>query len=161
MDKYIYVRGVKDVDNDDGAAGDANHLTSICIPVRNITGIHPAAAQTGITGATDLEIKFLSFRNQGPYGGQAGASGDECVQDTIIIKITTHKHKEVIDELIRAINSNGPLYNDGFIDVLDNVTTNLANETVSPIKISKHILDIGGYTSDTDITGLVMKAKQT
>ena len=44
MDKYIYVRGVKDVDKDDGAANSANHLTSICVPVRNITGIHPAAS---------------------------------------------------------------------------------------------------------------------
>ena len=109
----------------------------------------------------NLEIKFLSLRNQGPYGGQAGASGDECVQDVIILNIASHKHKEVTDEIIRAINSNGPLYNDGFIDVLDNVRTNLANETVSPIKISKHISDIGGYTSDEDFTGLLMKAKQT
>tara|TARA_R100000734_G_C3296805_1_gene87882 strand:+ start:117 stop:593 length:477 start_codon:yes stop_codon:yes gene_type:complete len=155
MDKYIYVRGVKDVDGDDGNAGSANHLTSICIPVRNITGIHPAAS----SGDTNLEIKFLSLRNQGPYGGQAGSADQETVQDTITLKIASHKHKEVIDEIIKAINSNRPLYNDGFIDVLDNVTTNLANETVSPIKISKHIEDIGGYgADDTDITGLLMKA---
>ena len=157
MDKYIYVRGVKDVDNDDGAAGSANHLTSVCIPVRNITGIHPAAS----SGDTNLEIKFLSLRNQGPYGGQAGTSGDETVQDTIILNIASHKHKEVTDAILRAINANAPLYNDGFIDVLDNVTTNLANETIDAIKISEHISDIGGYTSDTDITGLLVKAKHS
>ena len=151
MDKYIYVRGVKDVDNDDGNAGSANHLTSICIPVRNITGIHPS-------DGTNLQIKFLSLRNQGPYGGQAGSADEETVQDTITLNIASHKHKEVTDAILRAINSNAPLYNDGFIDVLDNVTTNLANETIDAIKISKHISDIGGYTSDTDITGLLVKA---
>tara|TARA_R100000388_G_C7125978_1_gene103192 strand:+ start:56 stop:538 length:483 start_codon:yes stop_codon:yes gene_type:complete len=156
MDKYIYVRGVKDVDNDDGQAGSANNLTSVCIPVRNITGILPCSNGV-LAGDTHIEIKFLSIRNQGPHGGQAGTADAETVQDTIILKIASHKHKEVIDEIIRAINANAPLYNDGFIDVLDNVATNLANEAVSPIKISRHITDIGGYTSDTNITGLVLK----
>jgi hypothetical protein len=147
-DTYLYFRGVVDEDNDDGQAGSAVVLTSVAIPARNITGIGPA------TDAT-VAIKFLSVRNQGPRGGQAGAADDEIIQDTITIACNTHRHQGVIDAIVRAMND---VHSDGFIDVLDDVTTNFANSTVSAVRLHEDITGIGGYTSDNNITGISVAA---
>ena len=147
-DTYLYFRGVVDEDNDDGQAGSAVVLTSVAIPARNITGIAPASDAT-------IAIKFLSVRNQGPRGGQAGASGDEIIQDTITIACNTHRHQGVINAIIGAMND---VHSDGFIDVLDDVTTNYANNTIDAVKLHNDITGIGGYTSDTVITGISVAA---
>ena len=147
-DTYLYFRGVADEDNDDGQAASAVLLTSIAIPARNITGIAPASDAT-------IAIKFLSVRNQGPRGGQAGTSGEETIQDTITIACNTHRHQGVINAIIGAMND---VHSDGFIDVLDDVTTNYANSTVSPVRLHNDITGIGGYTSDTVLTGISVAA---
>ena len=132
MDKYLYFRGVVDEDNDDGQTGSAVLLSSIAIPARNITGIHPSAAAT-------IKVNFLSVRNQGPHGGWAGATGEEIIQDTITIACNTHRHQPVIDSIIRAIND---VHSDGFIDVCDDVTTNYANSTVSAVRLHSDITGV-------------------
>ena len=147
-DTYLYFRGVVDEDNDDGQAGSAVVLTSLAIPARNITGIGPASDST-------IAIKFLSIRNQGPNGGQAGATGDEIIQDTVTIACTAHRHQPVIDTIIRAMNG---VHSDGFVDVLDDVTTNYANETVAAVRLHNDITGIGGYTNDNSITGISVAA---
>ena len=147
-DTYLYFRGVVDEDNDDGQTGSAVLLSSIAIPARNITGIAPA------TDAT-IAIKFLSARNQGPRGGQAGATGDEIIQDTITIACNTHRHQGVINAIIGAMND---VHSDGFIDVCDDVTTNFANNTVSAVRLHNDITSMGGYTSDTNMTGISVAA---
>ena len=146
LDKFLYFRQVKDVDNDDGQTNGATNPTSICIPAKNIMSIAPASDTT-------LQIRFKSMKNS--PASAAGASGDEILTDTVTLTVNTHKHKDVADALIGAINSNR-LYNDGFIDVVDAVTTNLANETVSGIFLHPDITGIAGYTNDTDATGIAV-----
>ena len=132
-DTYLYFRAVADEDNDDGDGGSSSvNPTSIAIPARNITGIAPASDAT-------IDIKFLSVKNQGPHGGQAGTSGEEIIQDTITIACNTHRHQPVIDSIIRAIND---VHSDGFIDVCDDVTTNYANSTVSAVRLHSDITGV-------------------
>ena len=145
MDKYLYFRGILDEDNDDGQAGSATQLTSICLPARMITGIGPSA-----DGA--LQIYLKSIRNQ---PGHAGASGDEIVSDIVTLDVTTHRHKVVADEILRAISSTGPMYTDGFIDVVDDVTTIVSGDAArTATSIHGDLTNVGGYTSDTNSTGL-------
>jgi len=148
MENYLYFRGVVDEDNDDGQTGSAVLLSSIAIPARNITGIGPASDST-------VAIKFLSVRNQGPRGGQAGATSEEIIQDTITIACTTHRHQSVIDSIVRAMND---VHSDGFIDVCDDVVTNFANSTISEVRLNSNITSMGGYTSDTNMTGISVAA---
>ena len=147
-DTYLYFRGVLDEDNDDGQTGSAVLLSSVAIPARNITGVAPASDAT-------LDIKFLSVRNQGPHGGQAGATGDEIIQDTITVAVNTHRHQGVINAIIGAMND---VHRDGFIDVCDDVTTNFAGSTISAVRLHGDITSMGGYTSDTNMTGISVAA---
>ena len=138
-DTYLYFRAVADEDNDDGDGGSSSvNPTSIAIPARNITGIAPASDTT-------VAIKFLSVRNQGPRGGQAGASGDEIIQDTITLGVNTHRHQVVIDTIIRAMND---VHSDGFIDVCDDVATLYGDSTIAEVRLHKDITGI----ADTGIS---------
>lgn len=133
MDKYLYFRSVEDEDNDDGdGASSGINPTSLIVPARNITAIFPASATT-------IAVFFKSIRNN---QGHAGASGDEIVRDNITITIASHTHKAIIDTIIRAINSTGPNYSDGFIDLCDDVTTNTADAAVSAVRIHPSISGI-------------------
>tara|TARA_R100000664_G_C2722485_1_gene115523 strand:- start:493 stop:930 length:438 start_codon:yes stop_codon:yes gene_type:complete len=130
MDKYLYFRAVADEDNDDGdGASSGINPTSLIIPAKNITGIGPG-------NGTTLLIFFKSVRNG---KGHAGASEDEIVQDSVTLTIASHTHKAITDTIIRAINSTGPNYSDGFIDVCDDVTTNAADETVDAVRLHSSI----------------------
>mgnify|MGYP003155259593 FL=1 len=145
MDKYLYFRGILDEDNDDGQAGSAAQLTSLCVPARMITGIGPSTDST-------LQIFFKSIRNQ---PGHAGGANEEIVSDSITLDVTTHRHKVVADEILRAISSTGPMYTDGFIDVVDDVTTIVADDAArTATSIHGDLTNVGGYTSDTNSTGI-------
>jgi hypothetical protein len=138
-DTYLYFRAVADEDNDDGdGASSSVNPTSIAIPARNITGIAPASDAT-------VAIKFLSVRNQGPRGGQAGAADDEIIQDTITLGVNTHRHQGVIDTIIRAMND---VHSDGFIDVCDDVATLYGDSTIAEVRLHKDITGI----ADTGIS---------
>lgn len=138
MDKYLFFRAVADEDNDDGdGASSGVNPTSIAIPARNITAIGPASGTT-------LEIYFKSVRNQAGNG----TDDENVVSDKVVIGIGSHTHKEVIDNILRAIASTGPNYTDGFIDVCDDMTTNAADETVSAVRLNANITGI----ADTGIT---------
>ena len=144
MDKYLYFRGVLDEDNDDGQAGSAAQLTSVCLPARNITGIGPGSDAT-------LVVYFKSVRNQ---PGHAGASGDEIISDSITLAVTTHRHKVVTDAILRAISSTGSM-KDPFIDVVDDCTTIVSGDAaITATPIHGDLEPVGGYTSDTNLTGL-------
>ena len=146
MEKFLYFRVVADVDNDDGTAkgSDTDHPTSLMIPSSKIVSIAPSTDSI-------LLIQFESVRNQPAM--RAGATGEEVLTDFVGIEITRHKHKEVADAIIQAINSN-QLYTDGFITVFDHVTTNLANEAVEEIKLHPDIIGPAAYTSDADCTAI-------
>jgi len=146
MDKFLYFRTVADVDNDDGVCGSATQLSSVCIPAKNIMAMAPASDTT-------LIIRYKPMKNVGGLG----ASGEEVLTDTITLTVNAHTHKNVVDALVAAINSN-KLYNDGFIDVVDTVTTNLANATIPAIFFHGDITGVSGYTDDTNATGLAVAA---
>ena len=145
MDKYLYFRTVADVDNDDGQTNGATNPTSLCIPARNIVSMAPASATT-------LQIRFKPVKN-GTTG--SNQSGEEVLTDSVTLTVNNHTHRNVADALIGAINSN-KLYNDGFIDVVDTVTTNLANASVDAIFFHSDITGVSGYTDDTDATGFAV-----
>jgi len=144
MDKFLYFRTVVDADNDDGAAG-SNNDTSLCVPTKNIVGMAPASDTT-------LKISFKTLANS---PGFAGGTGEEIINDFVTLTVNAHTHKVVMDEIIRAINSNH-LYNDGFIVVADTVTTNVANETVEKVFLHPDITGFNGYTDDTNATGITV-----
>ena len=147
MDKFLYFRTVADADNDDGNAGGATQLTSVCFPAKNIMSMAPASATT-------LQIRYIPIKNGRVTGG---TTNDEVLTDTVTLTVNEHTHKNVVDSLVAAINSNR-LYTDGFIDVVDTVTTNVANETVSAVFFHPDITGVDGYTDDTDATGISVAA---
>ena len=107
MEKYLYFRTQADQDNDDGMDD------SVYVKASSITGLVP-------TSTTALTIFFETVKNQ---PGHAGASGDEIIRDSVILNCTAGKVKQVMQTIVRAINSSAPLYNDGVIVVADDVTT--------------------------------------
>jgi|TARA_R100000084_G_C4623817_1_gene134643 hypothetical protein len=146
MDKFLYFRSITDVDSDDGSCGAG--VTSVCIPAKNIMSMAPASDTT-------LQIRYKSMKNS--PASAAGAQNDEILTDTITLTVNAHTHKNVVDALIAAINSN-KLYTDGFIDVIDIVTTNLANETIDAIFFHPDLTGVDGYTSETNCTALTVAA---
>ena len=127
MDKYFYFRDVADeVDDDDASA-------SVVVPVKNITAIGPH------NSITTLNIWFKNLKN-------------EVVNDYVTLTVTRGKMKEVMAELVSAMNS-GP-HSDGFIVIADNVatTTNASSiqgndVTVVPSYISTDITSVSVVTS--------------
>ena len=134
MDKYFYFRTQADQDADDGIDD------SICIPVRQIRGMNP-------TSDTALTIWFDSV-----YNTYTGGDGEVVISDSVILNVTQGKTQEVLETLIRVINSGYPAYTDGFITVADDVTTTYltsaagADETVLGQYISAHITSCGAIT---------------
>ena len=127
MDKYFYFRDVADeVDDDDASA-------SVVVPVKNITAIGPH------NSITTLNIWFKNLKN-------------EAVNDYVTLTVTRGKMKEVMAELVSAMNS-GP-HSDGFVVIADNVatTTNASSiqgndVTVVPSYISTDITSVSVVTS--------------
>ena len=118
MEKYLYFRTVADEDNDDGdTASSGIAPTSIAIPASSIVGMAPSAAGT-------LTIWFNSVRNS-----MSDGDNEVVIKDSVVLNITTKRHKKVMDAIIRSING-GP-HSDGWIVVADDMTTNYANETVT------------------------------
>ena len=130
MEKYLYFRTVADEDNDDGDTGSSGIApTSIAIPASSIVGMAPSAAGT-------VTIWFKSVRNVFTQG-----DAEEVLKDSVVLNITTKRHKKVMDAIIRAING-GP-HSDGWIVVADDMTTNAADETVSANYIHADITSCG------------------
>ena len=127
MDKYFYFRDVADeIDDDDASA-------SVVVPVKNITAIGPHNSKT------TLNIWFKNLKN-------------EAVNDYVTLTVTRGKMKEVMAELVSAMNS-GP-HSDGFVVIADNVatTTNASSiqgndVTVVPSYISGDITSVALVTS--------------
>ena len=134
MDKYFYFRTQADQDADDGIDD------SLCLPVRQIRGMNP-------TSDTALTIWFDSV-----YNTYTGGDAEVVISDSVILNVTQGKTQEVLETLIRVINSSYPAYTDGFITVADDVTTTHltstagADETVLGQYISGHITSCGAIT---------------
>ena len=127
MDKYFYFRDVADeIDDDDASA-------SVVVPVENITAIGPH------NSITTLNIWFKNLKG-------------EPTNDYVTLTVTRGKMKEVMAELVQAINS-GP-HSDGFVVVADLVTTTDGstsiqgnNKTVSSQFLTPHITSAALVTS--------------
>ena len=134
MDKYFYFRTQADQDADDGIDD------SLCLPVRQIRGMNP-------TSDTALTIWFDSV-----YNTYTGGDAEVVISDSVILNVTQGKTQEVLETLIRVINSSYPAYTDGFITVADDVTTTYltsgagADETVAAQYLSGHITSCGAIT---------------
>jgi len=134
IDKYLYFRTQADQNDDDGIDD------SLYLPARQITAIVP-------TSTTAITIFFESM-----YNTFANVAEDlNVISDSVIINCTQGKVKQVMETLVRAINSN-KLYGDGTIVVADDVTTTYltssagADETVSAKVLDSGITTCGAIT---------------
>lgn len=133
IDKYLYFRTQADQNDDDGIDD------SLYLPARQIKALVP-------TSTTALTIFFESIYNTFTAGDD-----EEVVSDSVVVNCTAGKVKQVMETLVRAINSN-KLYGDGTITVADDVTTTYltsaagADETVSAKKLDAGITTCGAIT---------------
>ena len=144
MDKYLYFRTVADEDNDDGAESAATNLTSLLIPASRLRWMNP-------TTDTALTLYFDSIKN---IEGADDQADEITIADSVTLLISSNQHREVMSHLVAAINNSKT----GFITVVDTVTTNVAGTTVDKIFSSPLITGMGGYTSDTNFTGIACVA---
>jgi len=146
-DVMLYFRGVADEDHDDGNAGAATQLTSLLIPAKRLRYMNP-------TSDTELTLFFDSVKNTEGADDQA----DEItISDTVVLTVNTNAHKEAMAGIVQAINASKT----GLVVVADTVTTNAADNTVSTTFIHPDITGMGGYTSDTNFTGIAVAAVHT
>ena len=133
-DKYLYFRTQADQADDDGIDD------SLYLPARTITAIVP-------TSATAITIFFESMYNT--WGNVA--EDLNAISDSVIINCTAGKVRQVMEHLVRSINSN-KLYGDGIIVVADDVTTTYltssasADETVDAKVLDSGITSCGAIT---------------
>ena len=134
-EKYLYFRTVADQDDNDGIDD------SIYVKASSITGMFP-------TSATAITIFFESVKNQAGNG----TDDENVISDSVIINHTAGLGKQVLQTIVRAINSTAPLYNDGVITVADDVTTTYLTSTAAADEtVSAQYID-GGITSCGAIT---------
>ena len=133
IDKYLYFRKQTDQDNDDGIDD------SLFLPARQITAMVP-------TSTTALTIFFESM-----YNNQGGSDNEVVISDSVVINCTQGKVRQVMETLVRSINSN-KLYGDGTITVADDVTTTyLTSAAAADETVTAKVLD-GGITTCGAIT---------
>ena len=125
-DKYLYFRTQADQADDDGIDD------SLYLPARQIRAIVP-------TSTTAITIFFESM-----YNTFANVAEDlNVISDSVVLNCTAGKVKQVMEHLVRAINSNH-LYGDGIIVVADDVTTTyLTSSTSADETVDAKVLDSG------------------
>ena len=143
-DVMLYFRGVADEDNDDGATGAATQLSSVLLPASRLRWMNP-------TTDTALTLYFDSIKN---IEGADDQADEITIADSVTLLISSNQHREVMNHLVQAINNSKT----GLIVVADTVTTNVAGSTVDKVFIHPDITGFGGYTSDTNATGLAAVA---
>jgi len=143
-DVMLYFRQVKDEDNDDGDAHSAPHVSSLMIPASRLKYMGPATD-------TALRLTFESVKNTEGADDQAD---EVTVSDMVDLTVNTNSHKEAMAGIIQAINGSKT----GVVVVADTVTTNTAGATVDTVFIHPDITGMGGYTSDTNFTGIACVA---
>ena len=135
MDRYFYFRTQADQDNDDGIDD------SICVPVRTIRSIAPSS-DTAIT------ISFDSV-----YNTSSDGDNEVVIADTVVLNVNQGKTEQVMQCLVQAMNSNYPLYQDGFIVIADDVTTTYTGDkVVSATYIHNDITSCGAITIATQLS---------
>ena len=136
----LYFRTVADEDNDDNNGAQ----TSCCFPASRLRAMNP-------TADTALTLYFDSMKNTEGADDQA----DEItIADSVVLAVNTNSHREVMAGIIQAINGS----KNGVVVVADTVTTNVAGTTVDKVFVHGDITGFGGYTSDTNATGIACVA---
>ena len=132
-DILLYFRNVADEDNDDNNGA----VTSACFPASRLRGMNP-------TADTTLTLYFDSLKNE---FGDSDTAAEVTVADNVALTIATHRHKEVMEALIRKINGmkSNPKAT-GFLVVADDVTTNTADEAVSAVTFDGNVSQCGTIT---------------
>jgi len=125
-EKYLYIRTEADEDDDDDAA------RSIALPSSRIVAIAPSSD-------TALTIWFESVNNMHTAG-----DNELVLKDSVVLNVTTHRHKEVASTIIQAING-GP-HDDGWIVVADDTTTDFDATTRDAVYIHNDITSVGAIT---------------
>ena len=126
MEKYLYFRTVADED-DDAAAAD-----TLALPARRIVAMAPSADTT-------LTVWFESVNNMHTSG-----DNELVLKDSAVITITAHRHKKVLQSIVRAING-GP-HQSGFITVADDTTTDFDGSTRAAVYIDNDITAMAAIT---------------
>ena len=126
MEKYLYFRTVADEDDDDAAAD------TLALPARRIVAMAPSADTT-------ITVWFESINNMHTAG-----DNELVLKDSAVITVTTHRHKKVLQSIVRAING-GP-HSDGFIVVADDTTTDYDGTTRAAVYIDEDISAMAAIT---------------
>tara|TARA_B100000424_G_C22695198_1_gene379637 strand:+ start:182 stop:613 length:432 start_codon:yes stop_codon:yes gene_type:complete len=130
----LYFRTVADEDNDDNNGAQ----TSVVFPASKLRAMNPTADAT-------LTLYFDSLRNTEGADDQA----DEItIADTVALTITANTHEAVMKSIVRAIN--GKKSNpkaDGLLIVADDVTTNVADNTVVAQYVDTNITSCGAIAT--------------
>ena len=145
IDKWLYFRTIADEDNDDGDTGSNNqNPTSICIPTSAIRNIQP-------DGDTQVRINIDSVKlfDDPARGKRTSYDGADFIE----LNTTQGKTFEVMEAISNIING-ASRTDDGFIVIADDVTTNYANETVSPEYCHPDITSCAGMSVYNQHQGL-------
>ena len=126
MEKYLYFRTVADEDDDDAAAD------TLALPARRIVAMAPSADTT-------ITVWFESVNNM-----QTDGANELVLKDSAVITITAHRHKKVLQSIVRSING-GP-HSDGFIVVADDTTTDYDGTTRAAVYIDNDITAMAAIT---------------
>ena len=122
-DKYFYFRSVTDEDDDD------DKTNSVMVPIKNITGMEPYNA------ITNLRVWYENLTDPKIAGGSFGKiTGNQSYVD---LTVTRGKIKDVIAEIVSAINS-GP-HHDGVTVVADDTTTDYDGTVRAGVYLSDDI----------------------
>ena len=126
----LYFRTVADEDNDDNNGAQ----TSCCFPASRLRAMNP-------TGDNNLTLYFDSLRN---HQGDADQADEVTVSDEVALTITANTHEAVMKALVRAINGkkSNPK-SDGILVVADDVTTNVAGDTVTAVYFNSNVTACG------------------
>jgi len=127
----LYFRSVADEDNDDGAESAATNLTSLLIPADRLRWMNP-------TSDTLLTLYFDSIKNT---EGADDQDDEITIADEVSLTISSNQHREVMNGIVQAINASTT----GLVVVADDVTTNVAGDTVSAVYVHS---DITGIATD-------------
>ena len=126
MEKYLYFRTVADEDDDDAAAD------TLALPARRIVAMAPSADTT-------ITVWFESVNNMHTSG-----DNELVLKDSAVITVTAHRHKKVLQSIVRAING-GP-HQSGFITVADDTTTDFDGTTRAAVYIDNDITAMAAIT---------------
>ena len=143
-DVMLYFRTVADEDHDDGNCGAATQLSSVMLPASRLRWMNP-------TSDTVLTLYFDSIKN---IEGADDQADEITIADSVGLLINSNQHREVMNGIVQAINGSKT----GVVVVADTVTTNTAGTTVDKVFIHPDITGFGGYTSDTNATGIAAVA---